>query len=183
MGFVAYYLNDENHFAYVPQVVVHKEARHKGLGHSMFKVLCDSLTSNIKCIKLEVLKSNFYVRNFYQRDGFSCVEDHSERILLEKIMTECERIISLGRLPGDFLKEEIRCGFHVDTLRKKVWAIELDIYMKFVEVCKKHNLKFWGDGGTLLGALEECGKWHPDVIWNPDVPYTELLKKLLMKVY
>ena len=91
-------------------------------------------------------------------------------------MTECERIISLGRLPGDFLKEEIRCGFHVDTLRKKVWAIELDIYMKFVEVCKKHNLKFWGDGGTLLGALEERGKWHPDVIWNPDVPYTEFLK-------
>ena len=84
MGFVAYYLNDENHFAYVPQVVVHKEARHKGLGHSMFKVLCDSLTSNIKCIKLEVLKSNLYARNFYQREGFSCVEDHSERILLEK---------------------------------------------------------------------------------------------------
>ena len=84
MAFIAYYLNDENHFAYVPQVVVHKEARHKGLGHSMFKVLCDSLTSNIKCIKLEVLKSNFYARNFYQREGFSCVEDHSERILLEK---------------------------------------------------------------------------------------------------
>ena len=84
MGFVAYYLNDDNHFAYVPQVVVHKEARHKGLGHSMFKVLCDSLTSNIKCIKLEVLKSNFYARNFYRREGFSCVEDHSERILLEK---------------------------------------------------------------------------------------------------
>ena len=84
MGFVAYYINYENHFAYVPQVVVHKEARHKGLGHSMFNVLCDSLTSNIKCIKLEVLKSNFYARNFYQREGFSCVEDHSERILLEK---------------------------------------------------------------------------------------------------
>ena len=32
MGFVAYYLNDENHFAYVPQVVVHKEARHKEWG-------------------------------------------------------------------------------------------------------------------------------------------------------
>ena len=85
MGFVAYYLNDDNHFAYVPQVVVHKEARHKGLGHSMFNVLCDSLAANIECIKLEVLKSNFYARNFYQREGFSCVEDHSERLLLEKI--------------------------------------------------------------------------------------------------
>ena len=84
MGFVAYYLNDDNHFAYVPQVVVHKEARHKGLGHSMFKVLCDSLTSNIKCIKLEVLKSNTYARNFYQREGFTIVEDHKERLLLEK---------------------------------------------------------------------------------------------------
>lgn len=80
-------------------------------------------------------------------------------------MTECERIISLGRLPDDFLKEEIRCGFHVDTFRKKIWAIELDIYMKFVEVCKKHNLKFWGDGGTLLGAVRHNGfiPWDDDI--------------------
>ena len=84
MGFIAYYLNVEKHFAYVPQVVVHKEARHKGLGHSMFNVLCDSLAANIECIKLEVLKSNFYARNFYHRERFSYVEDHNERILLEK---------------------------------------------------------------------------------------------------
>ena len=84
MAFIAYYLNDENHFAYIPQVVVHKDARHKGLGHTMFNMLIDSLDTDIECIKLEVLKSNTYARNFYQREGFTRVEDHSERILLEK---------------------------------------------------------------------------------------------------
>ena len=84
MAFIAYYLNDENHFAYIPQVVVHKDARHIGLGHTMFNMLIDKLDTDIECIKLEVLKSNTYERNFYQREGFTRVEDHSERILLEK---------------------------------------------------------------------------------------------------
>ena len=84
MAFIAYYLNDENHFAYIPQVVVHKDARHISLGHTMFNMLIDKLDTDIECIKLEVLKSNTYARNFYQREGFTRVEDHSERILLEK---------------------------------------------------------------------------------------------------
>ena len=84
MGFVAYYLNDENHFAYIPQVVVHKDARHIGLGHTMFNMLIESLDTDIECIKLEVLKSNTYARNFYQREGFTIVEDHKERLLLVK---------------------------------------------------------------------------------------------------
>ena len=88
IGFIAYYLNDENHFAYVPQVVVHRNARHRGLGHTMFNILCDSLSTDIECIKLEVLKSNIYARNFYQREGFIESEDRYERLLLHKILNK-----------------------------------------------------------------------------------------------
>lgn len=84
MGFIAYYINEDNHFVYIPQIVVHKDARHKGLGHSMINVLCDSIGEDMKFIKLEVLKSNFYARDFYQREGFEEVEDHDDRLLLKR---------------------------------------------------------------------------------------------------
>ena len=84
MGFIAYYLNDEKHFAYVPQVVVHKEARHQGLGHSMFYALYNGIKSNYPILKLEVLKSNTIARNFYTREGFKEKEDNNVRILLVK---------------------------------------------------------------------------------------------------
>ena len=86
IGFIAYYLNDENHFAYVPQVVVHRNARHRGLGHTMFNILCDSLSTDIERIKLDV--SNFYARDFYQREGFFEIENRYERLLLHKILNK-----------------------------------------------------------------------------------------------
>lgn len=88
IGFIAYYLNDENHFAYIPQVVVHKSARHKGVGHSMFTVLYECIRNNFLTLKLEVLKSNINARAFYEREGFVESEDRYERLLLYKILNK-----------------------------------------------------------------------------------------------
>ena len=84
IGFVAYYLNDENHFVYIPQVVVHKSARHKRVGHSMFMDLYKCIRINFLTLKLEVLKSNINARSFYEREGFVEICEHNERLLLEK---------------------------------------------------------------------------------------------------
>lgn len=84
IGFIAYYLNDDNHFTYVPQVVVHKGARHKGVGHSMFMVLYECIRKDFLTLRLEVLKSNINARAFYEREGFVENSDHNERLLLEK---------------------------------------------------------------------------------------------------
>ena len=86
IGFIAYYLNEEGRFAYVPQVVVHKDGRHKGLGHAMFDALYNINKKYYKSIRLEVLKSNVNARRFYAREGFEETEDHNERILLEKVL-------------------------------------------------------------------------------------------------
>lgn len=84
-GFIAYYLNDEGHFVYIPQIVVHKSARHLGLGHMMMKELVKSVVSMngvYTQIQLEVLKENDNASNFYSREGFDAVEDRKERLLL-----------------------------------------------------------------------------------------------------
>jgi len=94
-------------------------------------------------------------------------------------MTECERIIEKGILPVSFFKEEERCGFLVTEKRKKIWAIELDIYQKFAEVCKQHDLTFWGDGGTLLGAVRHNGfiPWDDDLdVIMPRKDYNKLME-------
>lgn len=84
VGFIAYYLNEEGHFAYIPQIVVHKKFRHMGVGHSMLVKFVDSLPYEYDSIKLEVLKSNTYAISFYKREGFFELEDHNERLLLKK---------------------------------------------------------------------------------------------------
>lgn len=80
-------------------------------------------------------------------------------------MTECERILAEGRFSPDFLKEEIICDFLVDKSRKKIWMILLDILLEFDRVCKKHNLKYFLCGGSLLGAVRHKGfiPWDDDL--------------------
>ena len=68
-------------------------------------------------------------------------------------MTECERIVNEGILPESYFQEEVKCDFLVEPLRKRIWAIELDLLLEFDRVCKKNHLRYFLTGGTLLGAI------------------------------
>jgi len=83
-------------------------------------------------------------------------------------MTEIERIINKGVISEDFLKEEVRNGFLVTTERKKVWAILLDLMVVFDKVCKKHNIRYFLDSGSLLGAVRHNGF----IPWDDDIDVT-----------
>ena len=80
-------------------------------------------------------------------------------------MTECERIIKEGVLPKSFFEEEVRNDFLITTERKKVWAIELDLYSLFSKICDKNGLKYYLIGGALLGAVRHSGM----IPWDDDI--------------
>lgn len=80
-------------------------------------------------------------------------------------MTECERIVESGRIKEEFLRPEHRCGYYVDERMKKIWAVELDLYLEFERVCKKYGLKYFMFTGTLLGTVRHNGfiPWDDDM--------------------
>ena len=67
--------------------------------------------------------------------------------------------------PESFFEEEDRLGFHIDRQRKEIWAIELDMLYELDRVCKKWNLSYFLECGTLIGAARD-GHFIP---WDDDI--------------
>lgn len=65
----------------------------------------------------------------------------------------------------DFLLDEVRCGFLVPAAIKQAWAAELEVLAEIDRVCKKHNIQYFADWGTLLGAVRHGGfvPWDDDL--------------------
>jgi lipopolysaccharide cholinephosphotransferase len=79
----------------------------------------------------------------------------------------------------NFFEEEIRDGYLVTSTMKKVWYVELELLKKFIQVCKKYNLQYYAEGGTLIGVIRHGGfiPWDDDIdIAMPRRDYDKLLK-------
>lgn len=73
----------------------------------------------------------------------------------------------------DIDHDEIRDGFLVTSYRKKLWNVEIGLLQEFGRICKKHNIRWFAIGGTLLGAARHKGfiPWDDDVdviMFRPD---------------
>lgn len=73
-------------------------------------------------------------------------------------------------LPESFLQEEERDGYKVSAEMKQLWAVQMDLLCELDRVCKKHNLRYTLDFGTLLGAIRHKGF----IPWDEDIDVTML---------
>lgn len=63
------------------------------------------------------------------------------------------------------LEAEYRKGYLVSAEMKGVWDVLLILLRRLLEVCEKYDLRIWGDGGTMLGAVRE----HGFIPWDDDI--------------
>lgn len=69
-----------------------------------------------------------------------------------------------------FFEDEVRDGFYVSGMMKRFWAAQLEVLFIVDEICKKHNIKWFIEGGTLLGAIRHKGY----IPWDDDLDITML---------
>lgn len=64
-----------------------------------------------------------------------------------------------------FLLDEVRCGFFIPAAVKQAWAAQLEVLMEIDRVCKLHDIEYFADWGTLLGAVRHGGfvPWDDDL--------------------
>jgi len=63
------------------------------------------------------------------------------------------------------LEDEVRRGYTIPGSMKRVWRVQLDLLKKLLDVCERHHLRIWADGGTLLGTVRE----HGYIPWDDDI--------------
>lgn len=64
-----------------------------------------------------------------------------------------------------YFEGEEREGFFVESMMKRVWAAQMEVLQEIDKVCKKHNIEWFADWGTLLGTVRHQGfvPWDDDM--------------------
>ena len=64
-----------------------------------------------------------------------------------------------------FFSDEVREGFYISPMMKRFWAAEIEVLSHIDRVCRKHNINWYADCGTLLGAIRHGGfiPWDDDL--------------------
>ena len=66
---------------------------------------------------------------------------------------------------NSFFENEVRDGFFIPGMVKRSWAVQMEVLEAVADICKRHNLKWYADYGTLMGAIRHGGyiPWDDDL--------------------
>ena len=69
------------------------------------------------------------------------------------------------KIDDSYLEDEIRDGFYIPSMTKRTWAMELTVLDLIDSICSKHNITYFADWGTYLGAIRHKGfvPWDDDL--------------------
>lgn len=68
--------------------------------------------------------------------------------------------------PGtEYFDDEVREGFFVSSMMKRYWAAQIKVLSEIDLVCRKHDIRWFADCGTLLGTVRHGGviPWDDDM--------------------
>ncbi|MBQ8945568.1 MAG: LicD family protein [Lachnospiraceae bacterium] len=64
-----------------------------------------------------------------------------------------------------FFEGEERDGFYISPMVKRAWAVELDILEVISRICRKYQIRWFAEFGTMIGAVRHNGyiPWDDDI--------------------
>ena len=122
--------------------------------------LNDSVSEDIGFLKSENVKLNDSVS-----DGFKSLKNENKQLKVKFKETD-----ALNQKILDSYKENFKFIFYCydlqpKTLLKNMWDICQEVLDFVVNVCEKHDIAYWLEAGTLLGAMRHEGflPWDDDI--------------------
>ena len=67
--------------------------------------------------------------------------------------------------PDSYFEDEVREGFYIPSLMKRVWAAQMELLEDIQKICEKHDIRYFAEWGTLLGIIRHGGH----IPWDDDL--------------
>ena len=69
------------------------------------------------------------------------------------------------QVSNSYYEDEIRDGFYIHGMMKRAWVVAVEVLGVVDAICKKYDIQYFADAGTLLGAVRHKGfiPWDDDL--------------------
>ena len=102
-------------------------------------------------------------------------EFSSMQLRFEEMRKMKKEIIKDIELSKEFFYDEVRDGFYIPGIVKRLWGAGLRILSEIDRICTSHRIPYYVAAGTLLGAVRS-GEFIP---WDDDIDIMMLRKDYL----